>query len=196
MPDAAESLTRLAAMPGKKQLALAIALLAALAGLSACGSSTPKTIPPADSQAMLADLEAAQNAVTTGDCTKAQEQVQAFKADVNGLPATTGDDVKSPLQDAAENLEQLTTDQCTQSPVSGATGQEGAQSSTTPPPDSTTESTTSSTSSSTAEEPPVPPENGGGSEGGGNEGGGPPSGGEDNGGTGGTGGTGTGGTSG
>jgi hypothetical protein len=200
MGSRSRSLTRLAAVPGKQHLAVALAACAAVIGLSACGSSAPKTIPQASADAMLSDLDAAQRAASTGDCDLALANADAFANDVNALPATVGDDVKTPLQEAATRLKALASDSTQCQPITGATGASDVPPapeprSTTTTDSTTTTSTTTTTSSTSTPEPPTPPSNGGGDEGGGPSGGG---GGKAGGGAGGTGGigTGTGGTGG
>jgi hypothetical protein len=178
-------LTRLAAMPGNQYGALALVLVVSVVGLSGCGSSADKTIPPSDSQTLISELNAVQDAAASGDCATAQSKATAFVATVNNLPETAGTDVKDALRGAGQQLEQLAKDP-SQCQVTGATGASGVQ--TTPQaPATTTESTTTTTTSTTSTTQPAPP-NGEGNQGVGGEGG--QGGGAAGGGAGGTGGTG------
>src|SRR4051812_20654681 len=122
MPLRMRALTRLAAMPGKQRTTLFVALAASLFGLSACGSSADKTIPPTNKDAMLADLNAAQQAASSGDCPLALAKAGDFATEVNALPSTVGADVKAPLQEAAVRLKALASDSSQCQPTSGATG--------------------------------------------------------------------------
>ena len=211
------AITRLAAMPGKKRLAVTLAVAAAAVAISACGSSSSdQTIDPADAQKLQSALDGVQSAINARRCNLAQHRADDFVAAVNELPESVGTDDKETLRAAGENLVELAGDenQCKPTPITGASGPTGAESttssttSTIPLPD--TETTTTSTTTSTSE--PPPEDQGGGNDGTGggppsdtgggppsDTGGGPPSdtggGGGTGGGTGGTGGgTGTGGT--
>jgi hypothetical protein len=165
----ASAITRLAAMPGKKRLAGALAVAAAAVAISACGSSnSDKTIDPADAQSLESALTAVQSAVDEGHCNVAQAEAQNFVDAVNNLPDTVGTDDKDALRDAGENLEQLASDpsQCHAPPTgaSGITGPQQTSTSTTTTstaaPTSTDTTTTSSTTSTTTSQPPA--DNGGG----------------------------------
>lgn len=205
------SITRLAAMPGKKRLAALLVIGLAATAMSACGSSdTPKTLSQEEANVLLVKLGAVQTAEATGRCAAIKATAQDYVDAVNALPESAGTQVKTQLRDAGAHIEELVTNdptQCRQpSGASGSTGTEttSTTSSTIPttPTDTTTTSTTSTTTTSTQE----PPPSGGGDQGGGappgqtgggppgQTGGGPP--GQTGGGTGGgtgTGGTGTGG---
>jgi hypothetical protein len=210
------AITRLAAMPGKKQLAGALAVVAAAVAISACGSSDSKTIPPDDAAKLTSALTAVQTAINNRDCAEAEARAHDFVVAVNELPDTVGAEDKDALRGAGVNLEKLAKDrsQCkTPPPVTGASGETGPQTTTTSTVPTTTDTestttTTSTTSTTTTSEPP-PGNSGGGGDtggppsdtgGGGNTGGGGDTGGGGGGGTGGgsggTGGTGTGGTGG
>jgi outer membrane murein-binding lipoprotein Lpp len=188
-------LTRLAAMPGTNRIPPLLALVAAVAALSGCGSSDDikGQIPATNADQLNAALDTVSSAVASNDCATASSGADGFIDAVNELPATAGADLKEALQEAGANLRALVDDQC---PPSGATGPSGAQppaSSSTP---STTESSTSSTTDSTttttttttsSTEETQPQDGNGGDNGQGNGNGGGQGGGGD-GGTGGTGG--------
>jgi hypothetical protein len=197
------AITRLAAMPGKKQLAGVLAVAATAVAISGCGSSDSNTIPPTNAATLTQELSAVESAISSGKCGEAQQHAQAFVDSVNNLPETVGTGDKDTLRAAGENLEKLAGDpsQCKPPPpATGASGETSPEPTTTAPtttaPTTTTEATTTSTETSTTSEPPPPGNSGGG----GDTGGGPSTdtggGGDTGGGSGGTGGTGTGGTGG
>jgi len=183
-------------MPPKTRLTALLALAAAIAALSGCGSGKDINgqIPAADADQLNAALETVRSAVAKNDCVTAGSAAHGFVDAVNGLPATAGADLKQALQEAGANLRTLVNDQC---PRSGATGLSGAQppaSSSTPSTtdsanSSTTDTTTTSTTSSTEQTQPQGNGNGGGNGGGNGNRGGEGGGGRNGGGTG-TGGTG------
>jgi hypothetical protein len=183
-------------MPPKTRLPALLALAAAVAALSGCGSGNDINgqIPPADADQLNTELETVRSAVASHDCVTAGSGADGFVDAVNDLPATAGADLKEALQEAGANLRTLVNDQC---PPTGATGPSGTQpttsSSTTSTTDSTTSSTTdtttTSTTSSTEQTQPQGNGNGGGNAGGNGHGGGNGNGGGGtDGGTGGTGG--------
>ena len=213
------AITRLAAMPGKKRWAGALAVVAAAVAISACGSSDSKTIPPEDAAKLTSALTAVETAIDNRDCAEAEARAQDFVVAVNELPDTVGTEDKDTLRSAGENLEKLAADrsQCKPEAVntgpSGDTGVEPTTPTTTPTttaPETTATTTTSSTTTTTIDETPPPDNSGGGGDTDGgpptDTGGGPPptgggggdtgGGGATGGGSGGTGGTGTGGTGG
>jgi hypothetical protein len=174
---------------GRRVAALVIALAIGVA-LSACGSTDQAdvTIPNENAQAMIADLDQAQQALGS-DCRTAEQAAGDFVDQVNLLPSQVGTEAKDRLRDAGENLKKLIGAQCQ---PSGATGEAGVvpETTTSTPPETTSEEATNTTTTETEEEPP-PTEGGGnpppGPAGNGPEGEGPP--GHEGGGTGGSGGT-------
>jgi hypothetical protein len=184
-----------------KRLATLLAVAAFAVGSAGCGSSgVSGTIPATNASQLIGDLDAVQEASSTGDCATARARAQDFLTHVNELPAASGTALKEALRGAAGNLKQLVQQPC----AAGATGAAGRQSTsdTNPATENTTTSTSTTssttTSTSTKETPSGPPPshgNGNGNPAGGEPGGGgPPSGGGSGGGngTGGTGGTGAG----
>jgi hypothetical protein len=165
------ALTRLAAMPGQKRVAGALAVAAAAVAISACGSSSSNpTIPSTNATQLTTELNAVESAVNQGKCNRAQLEAQNFIDAVNQLPDTVGTTDKEKLRSAGENLQKLAQEpsQCKPVPI-GTSGTQGAQTTTTtstptvvPTPTSTT--TTTSTTSEPA------------GNSGGNQGGGPPTG--------------------
>ena len=160
-------------MPGKKRLAGALAVAAAVVAISACGSSnSDQTIDPAQAQKLQNALDAVQSAINERRCGLAQNRADDFVAVVNELPESVGTDNKETLRAAGEHLQELAGDQsqCKPVPVTGPSGEAGVEPTSTsttttvaPAPESTTTTTTA----------PAPPEDqGGGNEG---DGGGPPS---------------------
>jgi hypothetical protein len=174
------ALTRLAAMPGQKRLAGALAVAATAVAISACGSSSSsdQTIDPADANELTSALSGVESAVASGNCRRAQTEAVDFVAVVNQLPDTVGTANKEALRSAGENLQTLAQDpsQCKPTPI-GTSGPQGDQSTGTSTTTTaiTPTTTDTTTTSSTSEEPP-PSNNGGGNQGGGNTGGGPPTG--------------------
>jgi hypothetical protein len=199
------ALTRLAAMPGQKRVAGALAVAAAAVAISACGSSSGNpTIPSTNATQLTTALNAVEAAVNQGKCNRAQAEAQNFIDAVNQLPDTVGTTDKEKLRSAGENLQKLAQEpsQCKPTPI-GTSGAQGAQTTTTTstPTVVPTPTSTTTTTSTTSE----PPGNSGGNQGGGPPNGTPPgqTGGGDTGGgqtgggaAGGGGGTGTGGSGG
>jgi hypothetical protein len=118
--------------------ALAAGALVAALALAACGSdSGDVTIPQDNADAMLAALDELQQKVDAGDCTGAQTDATQFVAEVNGLPKEVGEEVKTQLRAAGEDLIAKTQDpsQCgdggeettTTETETGATGEFGAE---------------------------------------------------------------------
>jgi hypothetical protein len=186
-------------MPGTSRIPPLLALLAAVAALSGCGSQgdIDGQIPATNADQLNAALNTVDTAVASNDCATANSGADGFIDAVNELPATAGADLKEALQEAGANLRALVDDQC---PPSGATGPSGAQppassstpstteSSTSSTTDSTTTTTTTTTSTSSTEE--TQPQDGNGGDNGQGNGNGGGQGGSGDGGDGGTGGTG------
>jgi hypothetical protein len=167
------ALTRLAAMPGKKRVAGALAVAAAAVVLSACGSSSDNpTIPSTNATELNTALDNVESAVNQGKCNRAAAEAQNFVDAVNQLPDTVGTADKEALRSAGVNLEKQAQDksQCHPAVPTGTTDLGGAQPTTTTP---TTVPTTTATTTATTTTPELPSGNGGGNQGG-NQGGGPP----------------------
>ena len=145
--DGRNRLTRLAAMPGTNKIIPLLALVAAVAALSGCGSGDDINgqIPATNADQLNAELNTVRSAVASNDCVTASSGADGFIDAVNELPATAGADLKAALQEAGANLRALVEDQC---PPTGATGPSDAQ----PPASSSTPSTTDSTTSSTTDD--------------------------------------------
>jgi len=195
-------------MPGMTRVAALLAVVASVAAIAGCGSNDVNgTIPQANADQMVSELDAVETSLASGDCAGAQAHAQDFLDHVNLLPETAGTALKAALRGGGENLQSLVA-QC-QSGVTGPTGNQ-----TTSPERSSTKHTNTDTTSTestttepttTAPEPQGPPGNGNGNangigngQGNGNAGVGNPGndntgGGGSTGGTGGTGGTGIGG---
>jgi hypothetical protein len=135
-------------MPGTSRIPPLVALLAAVAALSGCGSQDDINgqIPATNADQLNAALNTVDTAVESNDCSTASSGADGFIDAVNELPATAGADLKAALQEAGANLRALVDDQC---PPTGATGPSGAQPPATSSTPSTTESSTSSTTDST-----------------------------------------------
>lgn len=178
--------TTLAAMPGTKRLAASLALLAAVAALSGCGSDEVSGEIPAEDALALNEALDGVSASIEADCDQAQEYAQDFVDAVNELPQDPSGELKPELQNAGDHLRTLVATECAAEPP--ATTQSTTTTTTsTPTETSTTETSTTdtsttetSTSTTTSTDETTPPGNG--------NGGGPPDGGPPgNDGTGGTG---------
>ena len=135
-------------MPGTNRIPPLLALLAAVAALSGCGSEDDidGQIPATNADQLNAALNTVRTAVASNDCATANSGADGFIDAVNELPATAGADLKEALQEAGANLRALVDDQC---PPTGATGPSDTQPPATSSTPSTTESSTSSTTDST-----------------------------------------------
>jgi hypothetical protein len=193
-------------MPGMTRVAALLALAASVAAIAGCGSNDINgTIPQANADQMVAELDAVETSLANGDCPGAQARVQDFLDQVDLLPSTAGSELKGALRDSGNNLNNLVA-QC-QSGVTGPAGEQSTPQHTstkrTTPSTTTAETSTSEETTTTPEEPASPPAhsnsggNGNGNANGqsnGNSGGNPGDGNAGGGGsTGGTGGTGIGG---
>jgi hypothetical protein len=147
-------------MPGMTRVAGLLALAASVAAIAGCGSNDINgTIPQANADQMVAELDGVETLLASGDCSGAQARVQDFLDQVDLLPSTAGSELKGALRDSGNNLKSLVA-QC----QSGVTGPTGEQSTTQHPSTkhTTTDTTTAETSTSeetttTPEEPASPP---------------------------------------
>lgn len=137
------ALTRLAAMPRRLQISL-LAPAAALA-LVGCGSGDDGTIPQENGNELLSLLETLQSSANSGDCESLAGLAAELQVQIQDLPAEVDPKVKTELLDAAANLAGLSTDDPPECADSGATGEDGL------------ETTTTSTQETTTEEAPVEP---------------------------------------
>ena len=93
------AITTLAAMPGTKRLGALLALLAAVAALSGCGSDEISgEIPPKNADELNAALRAVNGAIAVQNCDGASSAAQEFVDEVNELPATAGTELKTELR--------------------------------------------------------------------------------------------------
>jgi hypothetical protein len=149
-------------MPRMTRVAALLALAASVAAIAGCGSNDINgTIPQANADQMVAELDAVETSLASGDCSGAQARVQGFLNQVDLLPSTAGSELKGALRDSGNNLKSLVA-QC----QSGVTGPTGEQSTSQHPSTkhTTTDTTTADTSTSeetttTPEEPASPPAN-------------------------------------
>jgi FIMAH domain-containing protein len=136
-------------MPGTTRLAAMLALAAAVAALSACGSNEiGGQIPQADADQLKASLSQVRSDVSNGQCDGAASEAQAFVDGVNSLPETATAELKAALRTAGEKLLELVSQEC---PATGTTGLTGEQPTTgaTTSTDTTTGDTTSTDTTST-----------------------------------------------
>ena len=167
------ALTRLAAMPGQKRVAGALAVAAAALAISGCGSSSSNpTIPSTNATELTTALDAVEAAVNQGKCNRAQAEAQNFIDAVNQLPDTVGTPDKEALRSAGEHLQQLAEEpsQCKPAPI-GTSGTQGTQTTSVPSTTAAVPTTPTATTPTTPTPSEPPPGNSGG-----NQGGGPPTG--------------------
>ena len=140
-------------MPGTNRLPALLALVAAVAALSGCGSGDINgQIPQTDADELNAALSGVQAAVqsTPPDCATAASDANQFVTAVNALPESAGKDLKEALRDAGGNLEQLVNEQCAPTGVTQPTQTQSTHSSSSTPSTTTSSSTTSDTTSTTS----------------------------------------------
>ena len=145
-------------MPGMTRVAALLALAASVAAIAGCGSNDINgTIPQANADQMVAELDGVETLLASGDCSGAQARVQDFLDQVDLLPSTAGSELKGALRDSGNNLKSLVA-QC-QSGVSGPTGATSQHTSTkhTTTDTTTAETSTSEETTTTPEEPASPP---------------------------------------
>jgi hypothetical protein len=126
--------SRLARVLRTGRTALALALAAGAVTLAACGDDEGGTIPPANADQMIDQVDQIETAVEQGECTSAQTDVSQLQGAIFSLPKDVGVDTKNDLRDLATNLGNLVTTQCeepeetpeTTTPETGATGAEGS----------------------------------------------------------------------
>jgi hypothetical protein len=155
--------TRLAAMPfGPRRILAAVAAVAAL-GAAGCGSDDDKSIPPSSSDQLLTQLQSVRDQMENGDCALAQSAAIQFKSRVDDLPSDVQSDTKKDLNQLADNMIELTSDesQCVPTGGTGETGPTSTDTDTTTTEEPTTTSTTSTattTDETTKPEEPQPSE--------------------------------------
>jgi len=104
--------------------------------LSACGGDDDQgTIPRAEGNAILDQLETVQTQVDEGDCDAAEETAQQIQAAIDGIGQDVSDDLEEALVSASGNLTTLTRTQCEEpdpepdpEPPTGTSGAEGVTS--------------------------------------------------------------------
>src|SRR5215211_3686484 len=175
--------SRLARVLRSGRTALALALAAGSLALSACGGDEGGTIPQANADALLQEVENLEQNVETGQCSLATASVDRLRQGIDDLPKEVGIETKSGLFDLVDRLQNLVDTQC--EPVdTGPTGETGVKPTTT---------STTTTTTETEEEPPPEEEEDEGNEGSGGgqgpEGTGPPGQSDDDSGPGSSGGT-------
>jgi hypothetical protein len=142
--------SRLGSMPGIRSAWGALAIVACVIGLTACGGGDDTgPIPREQGDLLLAQLDQIESAAQEGLCEDAQATALSFAQGVNDLPPEVEGDLRQALVKASANLEELATEQC--DPVSGATGDAGTEPTTT---ETTTTTEPTTTETTTTEEPP------------------------------------------
>jgi hypothetical protein len=150
-----KSVSRLAAMPARAKFSLLSCALALAFG--GCGSGDGGTIPQDTSEDMLSLLAATEEAVSQGECDRAQEHAQNFVDETESLPGDVDPEVAEELTTAASNLENLASnpEQCTGTGPTGETGATTAPETTTTTTEPEVETTTEETTTSDEEEEPT-----------------------------------------
>ena len=144
--------SRLARVLRSGRTALALALAAGSMALAACGGDEGGTIPQANADALLEQVDRLEQDVASGNCSLATDAVNDLTTQINALPKEVGLETKNDLRDLATNLEDLLS-QC-QEPDTGASGESGV----TPTTSTTTTTTETDTETDTgSEEPPEQP---------------------------------------
>jgi hypothetical protein len=126
--------SRLARVLRSGRKALALALAAGALTLAACGDDESGTIPPANADQMVQQVDQIEAAVEQGECTSAQTDVSQLEGAIFTLPKEVGTKTKEDLRDLATNLSNLVASQCEETPEvetttvpeTGATGAEGS----------------------------------------------------------------------
>jgi hypothetical protein len=142
-----------------------VAALSCAAALAGCGSNgISGEIPAPNAQELNSDLEQVRTALANKDCQGAPSAADQFVAQVNALPAESGEELKSALRDAGRNLKTLVDQTCASA---GGTTSTEPETTSEPTTESTTESdttptTTSTTSTSTTDETETQPNGNGG----------------------------------
>ena len=105
-------LASIAAMPNKlRQIALSLILAGALVGVAGCGNSSPDpSIDRTEAATLLAQLQEIQANVEVGSCLVAADRTDTLIADISELPSSVNDQVKSALDNGANNLKLLLSD--------------------------------------------------------------------------------------
>jgi hypothetical protein len=106
------ALATIAAMPKLlRPVVLAVMLAAFAAAASGCGNSGPDpSVPPDNSQSLLAKLAEIKANVDVGSCLVAASKTDDFLADVQNLPSSVNQDVRDALESGANNLKLLLND--------------------------------------------------------------------------------------
>jgi hypothetical protein len=164
-------------MLGRTRIALLAGILTL--GIAGCGGDDG-TIPKDNSEDLLGKLTQLQDQIDRGECTVAEGTASQINEAVQNLPNDVDPEVQDALNKGAENLANLTPEQCTEGGATGAAGVETTDETTSSTSTTTTTTSTETTTPTdttptedTTEEPPsetppgqqTPPGNGGGNEG-------------------------------
>jgi hypothetical protein len=164
-------LASIAAVPRAKQIVVAFACAAAVAGVSACGGEDEPepSIPREDAEGLVAELDEVRANVDEGSCIVAGEQAEEFLARVDELPSDVDEDVRDALEDGGNQLVSLTSDpdQCESQTETLPTETEETEPTETEPTDTepteTQETQPTETTETVPTEPTTPTQPGGGS---------------------------------
>jgi hypothetical protein len=135
-------------MPGRlRNTLLAGALAIAIGG---CGGDDEGSIPNDDSAELLRLVDSIESETQNGNCELAQQQALEFSARVDALPQDVDPEVRQGLDEASQQIEDLTQDP-TECAVTGATDPSEVETTTEEEPETTTDEEPETT---TDEEPP------------------------------------------
>jgi hypothetical protein len=164
----ASALASIAAMFARKLIVISV-LVAASAGLAACGDEQPDpSIPLENAQTLLGTLEEIRSNVDVGSCELAADKVDELNSEIESLPSDVPSDLRTELEDGANQLSILVgdPDQCDQ-PEEPTTTEETTTDETTT---EATEPTTTTQPTETTPTVPTTPTNPGGGVGPGSDG--------------------------
>ncbi len=150
-------------------------LTAALLGvgaalLAACGAGTAGGVPPERASDLKREIVDVREAVDSSRCSDVPGQLKQVDGLIDGLPASTDDQLVRALRDGADSLRTIAVDECNDNRAARTqttetkpqTTTQTTETETTPPPTATTETPTATTPPPTATTPaqttPAPPQ--------------------------------------
>ncbi len=156
-------------------LALGLGAVLAVALVSCGGRDKEGLLPGENAQQILANLDQVKSDAAAGDCTSAASEVAAVQAEIDSLPATVDAQLRSRLEDGAQQLANLVNspDACVATPettepttTETTTTRKAKEPKTTTSTTTTSVSTTPTTTTPTSTTVPTNPTGGTGSPGG------------------------------
>ena len=135
--------------PRKPLLACVLALM--LAGCGGDDSEGAGTLTDEQAAVLQENLIQAEDHFSSGRCDEAEEEADQLVDSIDALPAAVGTDVKDPLREMAQNLEQLAAEQCRDDAASDEQQQPDPEPEPPAPPVPTTDPTTETETTETTE---------------------------------------------